>query len=72
MKNVVWGLVGLLIVLHQDLWFWDDGTLIGGVMPIGLFYHACLSMAAACTWYLATKFAWPIDAASETEAGGEA
>lgn len=55
----VWGLVLLLIVLHQDNFFWHDDTLVLGFLPIGLFYHACLSVAAAVTWFLGTKFAWP-------------
>lgn len=61
MKYLVWGLVVLLIILHQDLWFWEDGMLVAGVLPIGLFYHICLSLAAGATWYLATHFAWPLD-----------
>ncbi len=55
----VWGLVLLLIVLHQDNFFWHDDTLVLGFLPIGLFYHACISVAAAVTWFLGTKFAWP-------------
>jgi len=63
---VVWGLVALLVVLHQDFWFWEDGTLVFGFMPIGLFYHACISIGAAITWYLATIFAWPAEIEEET------
>ena len=59
MKNLVWGLVILLLILHQDFWYWDDTTLVFGYMPIGLFYHACISIAAAITWWLATIYAWP-------------
>lgn len=59
MKYVVWGLVLLLIILHQDVWLWDNDTLVAGFMPITLLYHACISLAAGTTWYLATKFAWP-------------
>ncbi len=61
MKYVVWGLVVLLLTIHQDIWFWEDNTLVFGFMPIGLLYHACISLAAGFTWYLATKFAWPLD-----------
>ncbi len=61
MHIVVWVLIALLIVLHQDNWFWDDGTLLLGFMPIGLFYHVCISIAASATWLLAAKFAWPAD-----------
>jgi len=59
MAYVVWGLVVLLLILHQDNWFWDDNTLVFGFMPVGLLYHAGISVAAAFTWYLATIFAWP-------------
>lgn len=61
MKKVVWGLVALLFILHQDVWFWTDDTLIFGFLPIGLAYHAGLSVAAAVTWFLAVKFAWPAE-----------
>ncbi|HAD60157.1 MAG TPA: hypothetical protein DCG12_13010 [Planctomycetaceae bacterium] len=82
MKYVVWGLVVLLIILHQDVWLWDNDTLVAGFLPVTLLYHACLSLAAGITWYLATKFAWPSvledgpsldESASEQPAeGGEA
>lgn len=72
MKYVVWGLVALLIVLHQDIWFWEDGTLVGGVVPIGLFFHACISLAAGCIWFMATRFAWPIHDTNESQTGGDA
>ena len=42
-------LVVLLLVLHQDNWLWNDGTLVFGFMPIGLLYHAGISMAASVT-----------------------
>lgn len=59
MQKFVWFLILLLVVLHQDNWLWDDATLVFGFMPIGLFYHACISLAAAVVWYLATKLCWP-------------
>ena len=61
MKYAVWGLVALLVVLHQDNWNWDDDTLVWGWMPKTLLYHAGISLAAAVTWFLATLFAWPVD-----------
>jgi hypothetical protein len=73
---LVWGLVLALIVLHQDLWFWDNSTLVFGFMPITLLYHAGISLGAGITWYLATKYAWPFDdgqaAPSQDEQGGDA
>lgn len=59
MKNLVWGLVILLVILHQDIWFWYDDSSVMGFIPIGLFYHALISVGAGVTWYLATVFAWP-------------
>ena len=54
-------LVLVLLILHQDNWFWTDDTIVLGFMPIALFWHACISIAASLTWYLATKIAWPVD-----------
>ena len=61
MKYGIWGLVVLLVILHQDNWLWENDRLVFGFMPIGLFYQACISVAAAVTWFLATKFAWPTE-----------
>ncbi|MEO1615809.1 MAG: DUF3311 domain-containing protein [Planctomycetota bacterium] len=58
---IVAGLVILLLILHQDNWFWEDDTLVFGFIPIGLFWHACISIGASLTWALATKIAWPLD-----------
>lgn len=72
MHFVVWGLVILLLLIHQDFWFWDDPTLVFGFMPVTLLYHAGISVAASITWYLATVFAWPLDDdEEETEAQPE-
>ena len=64
MKRVIAILVIALMIAHQDLWYWNDDSMVLGFMPIGLFYHACLSMAAALVWWLACQFAWPFQ---ETE-----
>lgn len=48
-----------LYVLHQDFWFWRDGTLVFGVMPIGLFYHAVYCLAASALMWALVTFAWP-------------
>ena len=55
-------LVVLLLILHQDNWFWEDNTLVFGFIPVGLFWHACISIGASLTWALATVIAWPTDA----------
>lgn len=68
MKAVIYLLIALLIILHQDNWLWDKQTLVFGFMPIGLLYHVGISLAAAFTWYLATIFAWPADDVEEEAA----
>ncbi len=59
MKYVIWLLVLCLIIAHQDVWNWEDASLVFGFLPKGLAYHAGISIAAAVVWYLATLFAWP-------------
>jgi hypothetical protein len=59
MKFVVWGLVLLLVVLHQDVWNWNNDKLVFGFIPMTLAYHACISIAASVVWFIATIVAWP-------------
>jgi hypothetical protein len=47
------------VALHQDVWNWSRTTLYFGFLPVTLAYHMGISVAAAATWYLATKVAWP-------------
>lgn len=61
MQKLVWALVLLLVILHQDNWLWESETLVLGFMPIALAYHAGISVAAGVTWWLATRFCWPAD-----------
>lgn len=58
-RPLVWGLVVLLVILHHDLWNWDNSSLVFGFMPVTLAYHAGISVAASVVWYLATRYAWP-------------
>jgi len=73
MKIIVYGLILLLLILHQDFWFWDNSeTLVFGFIPIGLAYHAGVSVAACVLWALAVRFCWPSgvdDLADEPDAG---
>ncbi|QDV42799.1 hypothetical protein Enr13x_26490 [Stieleria neptunia] len=71
MKYLVWGLVVLLVVLHQDLWNWDNDRLVFGFLPVTLAYHAGISIAASIVWLMATKFAWPSDLEGVTESAAE-
>ena len=59
MKWIAIAGIVLLMVLHQDFWWWDDGSLVFGFMPVGLAYHALFSIAASLVWAGAVKWAWP-------------
>lgn len=59
MKRFIWFLVVLLVVLHQDCWNWENDRLAFGFLPVTLFYHVCISLGAAVTWFLAVHYAWP-------------
>jgi len=69
MPRSLLAVIFILLILHQDNWFWTDGTLVFGFMPIGLFYHACISVAASCVWFYAIKKCWPanLEALSDTK-----
>ena len=56
-----WALLALiaLMALHQDLWLWDDRSLIFGFLPVGLAYHAGISLAATALWFSVARLAWP-------------
>ena len=82
MKHVVWILVLLLAILHQDNWLWDNSTLLFGFMPVTLLFHAGISISAGIVWYMATLYAWPpeleqpgsesgLEAAVETQGDSE-
>ena len=50
----------ILYALHQDVWFWRTARpLVFGFLPIGLFYHACFSAAAALLLGALVRWAWP-------------
>lgn len=60
--------VVVLYILHQDFWFWRTPyPLVFGFVPVGLFYHACFSVAAALLMWLLVKFAWPSHLEREVE-----
>ena len=51
--------VAALYLLHQDFWFWRDGRLVFGVVPVGLLYHALYCVACSGMMWALVKFAWP-------------
>ncbi len=60
MKRILfWLALVVLFVVHHDWWFWDDGRLVFGFLPVGLGYQALISLAAAGLWAVAVFRVWP-------------
>lgn len=60
-RAAVWCVLLVLVALHHDFWFWDDPSLVGGWLPVGLVWHLALSVAAVAFWAFAVKAVWPRD-----------
>jgi hypothetical protein len=61
-RTVLYLLLLILFVVHQDFWFWDDPTLLFGFLPVGLAYHAAYCAIASLLWYLVVTRVWPHEA----------
>ena len=59
MKYLLAVLVAAVILLHQDIWNWTNRTLVFGLLPAGLAYHAGYSVVAALTMALLVRYLWP-------------
>ena len=72
MRTLVIALIILLAILHHDWWWWDaKEPLVLGFMPVGLAWHAGISLAAGLVGLVAVKFCWP-DHLDEEDDDGEA
>jgi hypothetical protein len=61
-------LVVALYLLHQDFWFWRTAhPLAFGFLPIGIFYHACYTLAVSLVMWVLIKQAWPAHLEEEVE-----
>ena len=58
-KLLLFMLIAGVYVLHQDIWNWDNSSLVLGFLPVGLAYHAGYSILAAVMMAVLVKFAWP-------------
>lgn len=58
MKWILYSCLIVLFALHNDLWLWNDASIVMG-LPIGLFYHIIYCLVAALLMYALVKFAWP-------------
>ena len=64
----LWAAVALLYLLHNDLWLWDDASLVLG-LPVGFLYHLVYCGVAALLMAALVRWDWP--RARETTASQE-
>ena len=58
--------------LHKNVWLWRTARpLVFGFLPIGLFYQACFSVAAALLLAALVRYAWPGHLDTDSEPRGE-
>jgi hypothetical protein len=50
-----------MIVLHQDWWNWRAARPFVLGLPVGLWYHALYTLAAAGLMALLVRLFWPKD-----------
>lgn len=48
----------LALVLHNDLWYWNDASFVLG-LPVGLLYHILFCLAVSLILGLLIRYAWP-------------
>ena len=53
--------VACMIVLHQDSWNWRAARPFVAGLPVGLWYHALYTLAAAGLMALLVRYFWPED-----------
>ena len=59
MKWALTLLVVVVIALHHDFWNWTNKSLVLGMLPVGLAYHASYAVLAAITMAVLVRYAWP-------------
>jgi hypothetical protein len=55
LRKVLYSLLVLLFILHNDFWFWDTSQITLG-LPIGLLYHIVFCLAASLLMASLVKF----------------
>jgi hypothetical protein len=55
---LLYGALVVLYLLHNDLWLWNDASLIFG-LPAGLAYHIGFAIATSVVLALLVIYAWP-------------
>ena len=65
-KWLLYSALFVLYLLHNDLWLWNDASLIFGI-PIGLLYHITFCLVASSLFISIVKNIWPAHLEVETK-----
>ena len=57
LRWVLYSLLVLLFILHNDFWLWGTPQLVLG-LPVGLLYHIVFCLAASLLMAFLVKFVW--------------
>lgn len=60
-------LVLVVVLLHQDTWFWNSKAAVFGFLPIGLAYHAAFTLLCSLTMWTLILYVWPEDLERDAE-----
>lgn len=55
---ILYLLLILIYLLHNDLWFWHNPGIVLG-LPVGLLYHILYCVFSSFVLYILVKSAWP-------------
>jgi hypothetical protein len=62
------GLLLLFYILHNDVWFWYDNRLFGG-LPVGFVYHVFYCLVASALMAFVVKKSWSQFSEEDKEEG---
>ncbi len=57
LRWILYLLVVVLFILHNDFWFWGTSKIVLG-LPVGLLYHILFCFAASVLMFSIVKFMW--------------
>lgn len=63
---LLYAVLVVLYLLHNDLWLWNDASLVLG-LPAGLAYHIGFAVATSIVLTLLVIHAWPEHLDRESE-----
>ncbi len=69
MRAILYILLVVLYLLHNDLWLWNDARIVGG-LPVGLVYHLLFCLIVVGVMSLLVSRAWP-DELNDIDAEGD-